>query len=119
MNFKLVTTLISELREDEVINLLNRFVQSNPSKEDAMKVIEACQKGMSMVGRHFESREYLVGDVIYAGELQEMILDLLEPVIGASIVRLENVCGEPKNIGERLFKKIIQSSDYLVSTEVC
>ncbi|RBP66654.1 B12 binding protein [Alkalibaculum bacchi] len=119
MNFKLITQLVSELEEDEVINLLNHFVQSNPSKEDAIKVIGACQKGMAIVGRHFENREYLVGDVIYAGELQQMILDLLEPIIGYSIVRLGTISGETKNIGERLFRKIIESSGYMVSTETC
>ena len=123
MNFKLITQLVSELEEDEVINLLNHFVQSNPSKEDVIKVIGACQKGMAIVGRHFENREYLVGDVIYAGEMQHMILDLLKPIIGSSIdpstVIVGTVCVEPKNIGERLFKMIIESSGYMVSAETC
>lgn len=119
MNFKLITQLVSELKEDEVMNLLNQFAQSNPSKEDAIKVIKACQKGMAIVGRHFENREYLVGDVIYAGELQHMILDVLEPIIGYSIVKLGTISVENKNIGERLFKKIIESSGYMVSIETC
>ncbi len=121
MNFKLITRLVSELEEDEVIKLLEDFVQLNPSREEAIKVIKAYQKGMAIIGRRYESREYFIGDVIYAGELQGMILDILEPILGCSTdpctIRLGPIYKEYKNIGQNLFEKIIESSGYVISTE--
>jgi methanogenic corrinoid protein MtbC1 len=82
-DLKKITELIGNLEEEEVLDILNEFVASNPSEEDAQKVVSACQEGMAVVGELFESGEYFVGDLIFAGELLSEAIDALKPVIGS------------------------------------
>ncbi len=52
---------MGELDEDQVMSALNEFMKSNPSEEDTLKVMNACQQGMSVVGDLFDKGEYLLG----------------------------------------------------------
>lgn len=45
---------------------------------NAPKAMEACQKGMDIVGSLFESGEYFVGGLIYAGELMTDAVEILK-----------------------------------------
>ena len=60
---------VGELDEDSVNKMLDEFLATKPSGDDARKVVEACQQGMEVVGDNFEKGEYFVGDLIFAGEL--------------------------------------------------
>ncbi|WP_281744179.1 B12-binding domain-containing protein, partial [Tepidanaerobacter syntrophicus] len=68
-DFKHLTEALGNLDEEEVLRILKDFVASNPSQEEAQKAVEACQDGMNIVGEKFETGEYFVGDLIFAGEL--------------------------------------------------
>ena len=43
--------------------------------------MDACQKGMDIVGSRFESGEYFVGDLIYAGELMTEAVSILKDAL--------------------------------------
>ncbi len=66
IDFEALTQAMGELDEDTVKEILEQVVAEGA---DANKAMEACQKGMDIVGNLFESGEYFVGDLIYAGEL--------------------------------------------------
>ena len=67
IDFEALAQAMGELDEDTVKELLEQVMDEGGA--DAGKAMEACQKGMDIVGKLFEEGEYFVGDLIYAGEL--------------------------------------------------
>ena len=67
IDFENLAQAMGELDEDTVVELLEAVMAEGGA--DAPKAMEACQKGMDIVGKLFEEGEYFVGDLIYAGEL--------------------------------------------------
>lgn len=120
IDLKAVTTAIGELEEEKTLEMLKEFVASEPSEEEAQKVVQACQEGMAMVGDLFESGEYFVGDLIFAGELLTEAIDLLKPVIGSgstakigSII-IGTVHGDLHDIGKNIFKSMAEAAGFEV-----
>jgi methanogenic corrinoid protein MtbC1 len=120
VDLKKITELIGNLEEEEVLELLNEFVSSNPSEEEAQKVVGACQEGMAVVGELFESGEYFVGDLIFAGELLSEAIDTLKPVIGSSTTEkigkivIGTVHGDLHDIGKNIFKSMSEAAGFEV-----
>jgi methanogenic corrinoid protein MtbC1 len=119
-DLKKITELIGNLEEEEVLDILNEFVASNPSEEDAQKVVSACQEGMAVVGELFESGEYFVGDLIFAGELLSEAIDALKPVIGSGSsakigkIVIGTVHGDLHDIGKNIFKSMSEAAGFEV-----
>lgn len=67
LGLNVLTQALGDLKEDQVIDLLNDFVDNNPSKAEALEAVAACQSGMGIVGGFFENGDYFVGDLIFAG----------------------------------------------------
>lgn len=111
---------IGDLDEDAVMEALHDFVASDPSQEEAQEVVNACQRGMAMVGELFEKNEYYVGDLIFSGEILANALEVLKPVLGAkdaakagSIV-LGTVEGDLHDIGKNIFKGMAEAAGFEV-----
>lgn len=118
IDLNLITTEVGNLEEEKVLQMLDDFISSNPSEEDAQKVVTACQEGMAIVGDLFEKGEYFVGDLIFAGELLTEAIDVLKPAIGggssqklASIV-LGTVHGDLHDIGKNIFKSMAEAAGF-------
>lgn len=75
---KLANTM-GDLEEDDMIEMLEEVMEDGGA--DAEKAMEACQKGMEIVGSRFEEGEYFVGDLIYAGELMTQAVEILTPAL--------------------------------------
>ncbi|MBF7097666.1 cobalamin B12-binding domain-containing protein [Alkalibacter mobilis] len=118
INLKEVTTAIGELEEEKVLKMLHDFIATNPSEEEAHKVVAACQEGMAVVGDMFESGEYFVGDLIFAGELLTEAIDTLKPAIGsgastkAGTIVLGTVHGDLHDIGKNIFKSMSEAAGF-------
>jgi B12 binding domain. len=69
LDLKVLTQAVGDLEEEQVMDILKEFIDSNPSEPEAQEAIAACQSGMAVVGDLFEKGEYFVGDLIFAGEL--------------------------------------------------
>ena len=67
VDFEELAQAMGDLDEDTVVESLNEVMADDG--KDAQKAMEACQKGMDIVGDQFSAGEYFVGDLIYAGEL--------------------------------------------------
>ena len=65
IDFKVLAEAMGDLDEDVVVENLTQVMDEGGS--DAQKALDACQKGMDIVGSLFEDGEYYVGDLIYAG----------------------------------------------------
>lgn len=120
MDLKVLTQTVGELEEEKVLEMLEEFVASNPSEEEAGKVVSACQEGMSIVGDLFEKGEYFVGDLIFAGELLTEAIDTLKPVIGGAqsaktgTILLGTVHGDLHDIGKNIFKSMSEAAGFEV-----
>ena len=119
-NWKHLTEAVGELDEEQVLKVLEDFVASNPTEEEAQKAVAACQSGMNIVGDRFEAGEYFVGDLIFAGELLNQAIGTLKPVIGSasddkigSIV-LGTVHGDLHDIGKNIFRSMAEAAGFEV-----
>lgn len=115
-----LTQAVGELDEEKVLELLREFVATNPGGEEAQQVVNACQQGMVIVGNMFETNEYFVGDLIFAGELLTAAMDILKPVLVGdgsekvgSIV-LGTVEGDLHDIGKNIFKSMAEAAGFEV-----
>jgi methanogenic corrinoid protein MtbC1 len=112
--------IVGELDEDGVNGMLDQFLASNPSGEDARKVVDACQQGMEIVGSNFEKGEYFVGDLIFAGELLTASIEKLKPLLGSGgtetkgTIVLGTVEGDIHDIGKNIFKGMAEAAGFKV-----
>ncbi|WP_422448856.1 cobalamin B12-binding domain-containing protein [Thermoanaerobacterium sp. DL9XJH110] len=115
-----LTQAVGDLDEEQVLKILKDFVASHPGEEEGQKAIAACQEGMKIVGVRFESGEYFVGDLIFAGLLLTESIEILKPVIGranskkiGSIV-LGTVQGDLHDIGKNIFRSMAEAAGFEV-----
>ncbi|MFZ7133629.1 MAG: cobalamin B12-binding domain-containing protein [Eubacteriales bacterium] len=120
LDLKLLTQAVGELEEEKVLDMLNAFVASTPSEDEAQKVVAACQEGMALVGDLFEKGEYFVGDLIFAGELLTEAINTLKPAIGSAettktgTIVLGTVHGDLHDIGKNIFKSMSEAAGFEV-----
>jgi methanogenic corrinoid protein MtbC1 len=111
---------LGELEEDQVLDMLKEFVATNPSEAEALEAVAACQAGMAMVGDLFESGDYFVGDLIFAGELLTEAINTLKPALGsggssvAGTILIGTVHGDLHDIGKNIFKSMSEAAGFEV-----
>lgn len=120
LDLKVLTQAVGDLEEEDVMDLLNEFVESNPSEQEAQEAVAACQGGMAIVGDLFEKGEYFVGDLIFAGELLTEAINVLKPVLGngetavAGTIIIGTVHGDLHDIGKNIFKSMSEAAGFQV-----
>ncbi len=118
MNFKELEQAVGELDEEQMVLLLNEVMADGGSQ--AKEGMAACQAGMDIVGKLFESGEYFVGDLIYAGELMTEAVDILKPALAGQAsetvgtVILCTVEGDLHDIGKNIVRSILEASGIAV-----
>ena len=78
-DFEALAQAMGELDEDTVVKELEGVMEDGG--KEAQQAMEACQKGMDIVGKLFEEGEYFVGDLIYAGELMTQAVAILKDAL--------------------------------------
>ncbi|WP_414733225.1 cobalamin B12-binding domain-containing protein [Acetobacterium carbinolicum] len=120
LNLKELTQAVGDLEEDDVMELLNGFVETKPSEAEAQEAVAACQDGMAIVGDLFEKGEYFVGDLIFAGELLTEAINVLKPILGnqenvvAGTIVLGTVHGDLHDIGKNIFRSMSEAAGFEV-----
>ncbi|MFD1405797.1 cobalamin B12-binding domain-containing protein [Robinsoniella peoriensis] len=120
LDLTMLTKALGELDEEKVLFMLNAFATDNPTKEEASKAIEACQKGMAIIGDQFETGDYYVGDLMFAGEVLSEAIKILEPIIGSDSgdkvgkIVLGTVHEDLHDIGKNIFKSMAEASGFEV-----
>lgn len=79
VDYEALAEAMGELDEDVMVETLNEVMADGGS--GAQEAMAACQKGMDIVGSRFESGEYFVGDLIYAGELMTEAVGILKDAL--------------------------------------
>lgn len=120
LDLKILTRALGDLEEEQVIDLLTEFVDTNPSEDEALEAVGACQLGMGIVGDLFENGEYFVGDLIFAGELLTEAINVLRPVLGSGgstivgTILLGTVKGDLHDIGKNIFRSMSEAAGFEV-----
>lgn len=119
-DWKNLTQAVGDLEEDDVMEILNDFVTTNPSEAEAEEAVAACQAGMAIVGDLFEEGEYFVGDLIFAGELLTEAINVLKPVLGSSDsasagkILIGTAHGDLHDIGKNIFRSMAEAAGFQV-----
>lgn len=118
VDLQVLTQAVGDLEENKILEILNEFVSSDPGIEEAQKVVNACQQGMTIVGELFESGIYFVGDLIFAGELLTKAIDMLKPILGneasakIGTIVLGTVQGDLHDIGKNIFRGMAEAAGF-------
>ncbi|NLZ38687.1 MAG: cobalamin-binding protein [Firmicutes bacterium] len=113
-----IITLMADLEEDKLLQQLKERLDAG---EDPKALFDACQEGMAIVGKRFESGEYFLSDLIMSGEVFREVSEVITPYFA------ENAGGEPKgkvvigtiigdihDIGKDIVVTLLQSAGYEV-----
>jgi methanogenic corrinoid protein MtbC1 len=113
-----LATLVSELKEDEVLNRVQGHIESETPPEE---LLSACQEGMRLVGLMHEKGQYFIAGLIMAGEIMYQAVDLLRPVMiksrsGKNVGRvvLGTIAGDIHDIGKNLFRDLLECHGFQV-----
>jgi methanogenic corrinoid protein MtbC1 len=104
---------MGSLDGDGIARILGELTKSGGV--DANQALAACQEGMNIVGSKFETGEYFVADLIYAGDLMNEAATTLKPLLaGESAARLgkmvmATVKGDIHDIGKNIVKSIMEA----------
>ncbi len=119
IDFEALAAAMGELDEDTVKEILEQVMAQGGAEAPA--AMEACQKGMDTVGRLFETGEYFVGDLIYAGELMTDAVAILKDslVSGDSSgprarMILCTVKDDLHDIGKNIVRSMLEASGFEV-----
>lgn len=116
-NYDELVTAMGDLEEDTMNEILETVMKDGGS--DADQAMEACQKGMDIVGERFESGEYFVGDLIFAGELMTQAVGILkDALVGESEAGEKTkmiICtvkDDLHDIGKNIVKAMLEASGF-------
>jgi dimethylamine corrinoid protein len=113
IDFEKLKAAMGELDSDEVIDLAGQLMAEGG--KDAQKAVEACQEGMKIVGDYFESGEYFISDLIFAGDLMTQTIGIIRPAIAAGAggnlgrMILATVQGDLHDIGKNIVKAMLEA----------
>jgi methylmalonyl-CoA mutase cobalamin-binding domain/chain len=80
--------------------------------------MDACQKGMTTVGKMFEDGEYFVGDLIFAGEIMVEAMDIIKPALAGvnqqkkGRMILCTVKDDLHDIGKNIVKAMLEAGGF-------
>jgi len=107
---------VSDLEEDVVLEIIDAIMDEGG--DDAQAAMEACREGLNTVGDLFESGEYFVSDLIYAGEIMTQALGKLKPALSRGTEQklgkmiLCTVEGDLHDIGKNIVKAMLEAAGF-------
>lgn len=120
IDYEALAEAMGDLDEDIMTDTLNEVMSEGG--EGAQKAMEACQKGMDIVGERFEEGEYFVGDLIYAGELMTKAVEILKDALvtgdGAETEKTKMILCTVKDdlhdIGKNIVRSMLEAAGFEV-----
>lgn len=116
-DFSLLAADMGDLEEEKVLSAIRDIVEHEP--EHAQQALDALSSGMEIVGERFDTLEYFVGDLIFAGELFTSAMELIMPLYQAAEARhckvlLATVEGDLHDIGKNMVKVALEAKGFPV-----
>ena len=115
IDFSALATDMGDLAEEKVLAAIRELVDNEP--EQVPQALDALTKGMELVGDRFDSLEYFVGDLIFAGEVFTSAMELITPLFRADgpqrgKVILATVEGDLHDIGKNMVKAALEAKRF-------
>jgi methylmalonyl-CoA mutase cobalamin-binding domain/chain len=109
-------TAVSDLEEDNVLEIIDELMAVGGA--EAQAAMEACREGLNNVGDLFETGEYFVSDLIFAGEIMTQALGKLKPALSKDSEQklgrmiLCTVEGDLHDIGKNIVKAMLEAAGF-------
>lgn len=116
MSLEAITEAITNLEENKVLKLVKERIDAN---EDPVKLLEACRKGMSEIGKG-NADEVFLTDLIMAGEIFNEAVEILMPKLVSSPSKslgkivIGTVEGDIHNIGKDIAINFLKAEGFEV-----
>lgn len=121
-NWQEITDMLADLEEDVIIKKISVFFSkaNTPTQNEISKLLQACQKGMEVVGDRFANGEYFLPDLIFSGEIFKTIMSFISPqsqddgstVLGRIVIG--TVRGDIHDIGKDIFASLMKVNGFEV-----
>jgi len=115
---KELADLLADLKEDEVLRVVKERVEAG---DDPLEVLEACRKGMSIVGERFEKGEYFLSEMVYASEIFKRVMEIVRPRLKKKAqlrslgrVVIGTVEGDIHDIGKNIVAALLEAEGFEV-----
>lgn len=112
-----LSNAIAELRE-EAVEMVERRIKRG---DDPFFILDQCQRGLQLVGEHYEQGVYYISGLIIAGEIMNQIAKSLLPAIERSIAAKDSGCivigtvqGDIHSLGKDLVKVLLRCYGFTV-----
>ena len=118
MDFEAVKNAMADLEEDALLEVINNVMADGG--KDVQQAVAAMQDGMQEVGARFESGEYFVADLIYAGEIMTGAMEILKPALAgesgdkAGRMILCTVKDDLHDIGKNIVRAMLEAAGFEV-----
>ena len=116
MDFEKLSQVVGELDEESMIEILNQVMADGGSQ--AAEAMAACQKGMDIVGDYFQSGEYFISDLDFAGELMTEAVGILKDALAKESgentgkMILCTVEGDLHDIGKNIVRAMLEANGF-------
>ena len=116
-----LTTLaevVGELEEEEMLEVLNKVMEDGGAQ--AAEALAECQKGLDAVGERFETGEYFISDLVFAGEMMSEAVEIMKPALageaGSNMGKmiLCTVEGDLHDIGKNIVRGMLEAGGFEV-----
>ncbi|KJS19193.1 MAG: 5-methyltetrahydrofolate--homocysteine methyltransferase [Clostridiaceae bacterium BRH_c20a] len=108
---------ILDLEEEQVIVLVKERLAKGDSPLD---IVESLQKGMSEVGKLFETGEFFLSELVMCGEIMKDAMDVLEPHLidshsgNKGNIVVGTVKGDIHDLGKNIVVMLLKGAGYNV-----
>ena len=86
-----LATALAELKEKDAMTIAEDRLNGG---DDPMTILADARRAMEVIGKRFETGEYFIPDLVYAGEILKAITEMVKPKLGTT--------REDKSIGKFL-----------------
>ncbi|RJE46849.1 MULTISPECIES: cobalamin-dependent protein [unclassified Dehalobacter] len=120
VDLKVLTQAMSDLDEDVLNKAIDEVLSKDDNAAEVQEIVKACQQGMTLVGERYDSGEYFIGDLVFAGEMLQSVMDKLKPVLSAGFsakggkIVLATVFGDLHDIGKNIFRSMVEAANFEV-----
>ncbi|NBJ16292.1 MAG: cobalamin-binding protein [Dehalobacter sp. 4CP] len=120
VDLKILTQAMSDLDEDVLNKAIDEALSKDDNAAEVQEVVKGCQQGMTLVGERYDSGEYFIGDLVFAGEVLQNVMDKLKPVLSAESsakggrIVLATVFGDLHDIGKNIFRSMVEAAGFEV-----
>jgi len=112
-----IADALADLDEDKLLSLIRQRLDAG---DDPLALVEACRKGMSIVGERFEKMEYFLTHLAMSAEVFSDALKLIEPKIKAAGCGIKSpgkivfgtVKGDVHDIGKNMVETMLRCAGF-------